>query len=252
MDIIRTHSADRRRGLIRVDVCWCGSTGHPMSGKCRCSLAALIWPPSVLKQGLAFSGVMITTQTPGRSMSKELEMSLSHCMLLWVSHFPTMKHGLAMWNRAISRLGNEAWLESRVMTSETNDAIHSFFTVYTADGISFYIYIFLGFWQKLLWIGKTAEAASSEATAAKASARSVPTCLICWWGACCSMLDSKNAWEASFLIQIGSVRCPGRSSSRVEIQGSEIFQHTQHWNRDRNDVRKCRHRKCLLEPGRQS
>jgi len=168
MDIIRTHSADRRRGLIRVDVCWCGSTGHPMSGKCRCSLAALIWPPSVLKQGLAFSGVMITTQTPGRSMSKELEMSLSHCMLLWVSHFPTMKHGLAMWNRAISRLGNEAWLESRVMTSETNDAIHSFFTVYTADGISFYIYIFLGFWQKLLWIGKTAEAARSEATAAKA------------------------------------------------------------------------------------
>ena len=246
MDIIRTHSADRRRGLIRVDVCWCGSTGHPMSGKCCCSLAALIWPPSVLKQGLAFSGVMITIQTPGRSMSKELESLYVALSVTFSHHEPWTSHVKSRY------LQMGKWSLARVMTSETNDAIHSFFTVYTADGISFYIYIFLGFWQKLLWIGKTAEAASSEATAAKASARSVPTCLICWWGACCSMLDSKNAWEASFLIQIGSVRCPGRSSSRVEIQGSEIFQHTQHWNRDRNDVRKCRHRKCLLEPGRQS
>ena len=108
MDIIRTHSADRRRGLIRVDVCWCGSTGHPMSGKCRCSLAALVWPPSVLEQGLAFSGVMITTQTPGRSMSKELE-SLYVALSVTFSHHETWT--LAMWNRAISRLGNEAWLE---------------------------------------------------------------------------------------------------------------------------------------------
>jgi hypothetical protein len=172
---------------------------------------------------------------------------------LYVALSVTFSHHETWTSHVKSRyLQMGKWSLARVMTSETNDAIHSFFTVYTADGISFYIYIFLGFWQKLLWIGKTAEAASSEATAAKASARSVPTCLICWWGACCSMLDSKNAWEASFLIQIGSVRCPGRSSSRVEIQGSEIFQHTQHWNRDRNDVRKCRHRKCLLEPGRQS
>ena len=59
-----------------------------MSGKCRCSLAALIWPPSVLKQGLAFSGVMITTQTPGRSMSKELE-SLYVALSVTFSHHET-------------------------------------------------------------------------------------------------------------------------------------------------------------------
>ena len=69
MDMIRKHLADRRSGLlyVRVDVCLCGSTGPtwtPYVGQPekegRCSIIAFFWPPSVLKQGLAFSGGKIT------------------------------------------------------------------------------------------------------------------------------------------------------------------------------------------------